>query len=579
MCFILTEEQEKRILEIAMAVNNDIEKGIFYRYDGPSAQRQFCRMMLGMNKLFTKDDINRMSFQGINSEFAKKGTNRYSIFKYRGGSNCKHYWREIEVFIDDETGLPYEVDRGIVDDSKIERLNFQEEIQKIKNNEMNLYELVFEPGENEDGVYGVSLVSTPAISYEMLQFSEDKPLEIKLSNEEKRILVSPVLIPNQKIYRNFNGEEAHVYMSEETIEKLQQNFFKNGNQFNSKLEHKDPIKGVYFFESWIIEDPEKDKAKALGYDLPKGTWMMSMKVENPDIWDNYVKTGLVTGFSIDAFLKLKLQKQDKMNKIETLFKNALKAAIIEMEAEKKFTLKISDEMSYYTNEEPTVGVIVYDELGEIVANAEFIVDTKQYKTGENGAITSIEDIVEEEKREEQLEMSSEQLGKFEGEGGVIVFAEWLTLGKTLFNESQEMLSDFTFEHEGKIYSTDSTGEIVKIEKNNESPFWKVEMAAEDMEVTEETVVEEPMDKDAKIAELETKLKEKEDLVLELEAKLAEAESKINKLEADLVLKENEAINMSKQTPSNKGIVDRPVESSEIASTTLGAIRNVLKQKH
>jgi len=599
MCdFILTEQQQEDILKIAQAVNNDIEKGTFYRYDGSKApQRQFCRIMMSMNKLYTKDDINRMSFQGLNSQFAKKGTNRYSIFKYRGGANCQHYWREIEVKID-EDGLPYEIDKGIVDDSKVERLNFSEQ-QQNNTEQMNIFELILDE-DNKDGVYGASLVAEPAIEMEMLFFSSngksevEEPIKWKLSNEEKRIVISPVLIPDQKIYRNSIGKDkkpGYTFVSAPTIEKLQQNFWKQQYNKNSTIEHQDKIEDVYFYESWIIEDPKNDKANALGYNLPKGTWMLAMKVENVDVWENYIKTGLVTGLSIDALLRPKQitesVKFKKMDKIELLFKNALKQAIIEMEAEKQFTIKISDELSYFTNEPLAMDVLVYDnETGELVKEMEFIFEGKKYKTGTEGQIISVEDIVEEEKTEDKevIEQSSETLGKFEGENGVVVFAEWLSLGKTLFGENQELLPDFSFEYEGKIYSTNEVAEIVKLEKNPTSPYWKVELAAETPAdvIAEDTMVETPVeevDKDTRIAELEAMLAEKEALVLELEAKLADAETKINKLEADFVLKENEVVALSKETPSSMGIIDRPVEDKSIRpSSALEAIRKVTNNK-
>lgn len=119
MCLILSEIQQETILKIAMAVENKIEEGTYYRYDGSkNPQRKFCKTMMSLNKLYSKEDINRMSFQGLNRDFAAKGRSKYSIFLYRGGKNCKHYWREVEIRMD-EDGLPVEYNRGIVDDTPI----------------------------------------------------------------------------------------------------------------------------------------------------------------------------------------------------------------------------------------------------------------------------------------------------------------------------------------------------------------------------------------------------------------------------------------------------------------------------
>lgn len=61
--------------------------------------RRFCQKMellTGQNLVFRKEDINMMSFRGINKELGHKGQN-YSLFKFKGGVNCHHYW-ELKVY-------------------------------------------------------------------------------------------------------------------------------------------------------------------------------------------------------------------------------------------------------------------------------------------------------------------------------------------------------------------------------------------------------------------------------------------------------------------------------------------------
>jgi len=61
--------------------------------------RRFCQRMellTGQNLVFRKEDINMMSFRGVNKELGHKGQN-YSLFKYKGGVNCHHYW-ELKVY-------------------------------------------------------------------------------------------------------------------------------------------------------------------------------------------------------------------------------------------------------------------------------------------------------------------------------------------------------------------------------------------------------------------------------------------------------------------------------------------------
>lgn len=118
MCeFILSDIQQEQILKVAYASNNTLEDGqTYYKYDGDAdPQRDFCKKLLRLNKLYTKDEINLMSFRNENKGFGKgkgRGATPYSIFKYAGGKNCKHYWRAIQIRFDAD-GLPKEYDRGI----------------------------------------------------------------------------------------------------------------------------------------------------------------------------------------------------------------------------------------------------------------------------------------------------------------------------------------------------------------------------------------------------------------------------------------------------------------------------------
>lgn len=268
----------------------------------------------------------------------------------------------------------------------------------------NIYELKFD--ENlMDGVYGISLVQDPAIGVMALKFSKEIKTEVqewKLSSEEKRIIVSPVLIPNQRVYRGdiAGSGEGFVYVTEETIEKLQQNFFKRNYGHNSSIEHLHNIEdGVFVFESWIIEDPLNDKSKSLGFEnLPKGTWMVSIKIENDSVWNNYIKTGKVLGISMDALLQpvkieninndIKFNNQMKKRNLKLAFKNAF-ATVLFAEDRKEF--KISDELSVYA-EELELGKSVYKADGELMVESEFQYEGKLYKVNAEGKIETIEEI-------------------------------------------------------------------------------------------------------------------------------------------------------------------------------------------
>ena len=176
------------------------------------------------------------------------------------------------------------------------------------------YEAIFDT--NNKGVYSVSLVEEPAMEGDFIALSKETKVELKTVDEEQRILIGLVLEPNKDIYRNQGGEEFNLRFSEETIKDLSHNFFKQGYQTNSSIEHDKEITGVSFVESWIVEDSAIDKSANFGFSYPKGSWVATMKVDDENVWKDYVKTGKVKGFSIDAFLTLKEVKLNKDKQME-----------------------------------------------------------------------------------------------------------------------------------------------------------------------------------------------------------------------------------------------------------------------
>jgi hypothetical protein len=155
------------------------------------------------------------------------------------------------------------------------------------------------------GIDAISLVEYPAIEEDFIALNSQR-VEFATQNDEKRILMGAALVPNKPIYRSEGQEEFYVYFSEATIRKASEMFFQKSKQNNATLEHEVGINGLTVVESWIIEDDVHDKSKKYGFDLPVGTWMVSMKVNNTEIWDGFVKTGKVKGFSIEGYFVDKL---------------------------------------------------------------------------------------------------------------------------------------------------------------------------------------------------------------------------------------------------------------------------------
>jgi hypothetical protein len=181
---------------------------------------------------------------------------------------------------------------------------------------MKLIELILDESMALTGIDAISLVEHPAIEEDFIALNSQR-VEFATQNEEKRILMGAALVPNKPIYRVDGDNEFYVYFSEGTVRKASELFFQKAKQNNATLEHEVGINGLTVVESWIIEDEIQDKSKKYGFDLPVGTWMVSMKVNNPEIWDGWVKTGKVKGFSIEGYFVDKMNfSNQELEKIE-----------------------------------------------------------------------------------------------------------------------------------------------------------------------------------------------------------------------------------------------------------------------
>ena len=172
---------------------------------------------------------------------------------------------------------------------------------------MKLYELKIED-EGVDEVFSISLVESPAIESDFFYFNKEELLFAKIDSEQ-RMLVGPVLIPDKKILRvDGEGNPYQVVFSKQTVRKLAQNYLMKKYTDSATLEHDKKINGkIHLVESWIKEG-KLDKSNNYGLNVPEGTWMGMFKVTDDTIWNDYVKTGKVKGFSVEALLEQKLIK-------------------------------------------------------------------------------------------------------------------------------------------------------------------------------------------------------------------------------------------------------------------------------
>ena len=250
-----------------LGVRKDEPAQIKYRYTGPSAERGFCKAMLSLNKVYSEDDMNTLEgrLSSINPNMGPGGRNRYDVFAYKGGVNCRHYWSKVALFKPENSRRVLMIDQG--------------------------------PAAGDAGKSNNSNQPSPAGSVRnnaSLRFS------FNVMDDEKRIVAGPLMVPNKFIIRrDENGDPYYVFFSKDTIRRIQERFNKQQRQNVTDVDHDGNIlDNNILLEQWIIESRVHDKSRYYGYnELPTGTWFGVYKVNDDTVWDR-IKAGKLKGFSI-----------------------------------------------------------------------------------------------------------------------------------------------------------------------------------------------------------------------------------------------------------------------------------------
>lgn len=189
--------------------------------------------------------------------------------------------------------------------------------------------------------YAISLVESPAIESDFVALAkeEEEKQQVFLESDEKHMVYGAALIPDKDIYRNNGEQEFYINFTKESIERMSQDFMKEYRQYEVKTDHDDIANEVCVVESWLVSDSYKDKSNALGINVPEGTWMVGMKVNNIETWER-IKAGELKGFSVESMISLEefsKQNNDNMN-IETNdmgFWNKMKEVLAEVFSKKE----------------------------------------------------------------------------------------------------------------------------------------------------------------------------------------------------------------------------------------------------
>lgn len=176
--------------------------------------------------------------------------------------------------------------------------------KKYKESDYPVFEIVCDDTERT-GIRLVSLVDEPAIEMMGVAFNRHgatKDYQFKAA-EDKQMIVGPAMVPNKKILRkNEDGEYYYNIFKPETILKLVQKFNSQGTNRRVNVDHSNRMVDAYIMENWIVEDPYYDKSKMYGFNVPTGTWMVCIKIEDAKFWKSDVKELGKFGFSIEGVM-------------------------------------------------------------------------------------------------------------------------------------------------------------------------------------------------------------------------------------------------------------------------------------
>lgn len=188
-------------------------------------------------------------------------------------------------------------------------------IKKIDPDRLPVYEIVIDEFD-ETGISLISLVQDPAIMVKGMAFNNSSIMSFKEVGD-KQIIIGPALIPDMRIYREDDKYgRYYVTFSKETIAKMVEKFNKFGSNRKINIDHSNMMVDAFIIEDWLTEDEVYDKSRKYGFEVPVGTYMIMVKIEDTNFWNEEVKGNGKFGFSIEGMLGQQLVNLEK--KVESI---------------------------------------------------------------------------------------------------------------------------------------------------------------------------------------------------------------------------------------------------------------------
>lgn len=378
-------------------------------------------------------------------------------------------------------------------------------------NDLPVFYINFDEEEFESGIDKIALTEDPAIEVMSMRFNKNEKRKLKLS-KDKNLIIGPAIIPDKPIYRRDGDFEYYVVFTKDVVEKMVEKFNSEQREIKFNLEHNNEkeIKG-FIKESWIIEDDKFDKSKLYGFEnLPIGTWMISAKITDNDVWNYVVKNMDQVGFSIEGLMGIQLEEFNKQKNI-SISPNIDIDELIDIKLDeyknknKNKTMKKVKKNKYFSNQVVLKRkfnkgkkrfeeeIVISDELDVLIAE-DLVEGTEIEIITDEGVIAPAEDgtyIIPDE--EIQIEV----------EEGVIINVEEV---ETIDEEFEE----------------DKEKEEEELESDEDKEKVEEELEAEEGEVVVEESDDELIEK---IAELESRL---EDVEKEVEEVIEDNDLEFNK---------------------------------------------------
>ena len=140
------------------------------------------------------------------------------------------------------------------------------------------------------------------------------------ADKERRLISGALMISDLPIYRMDESGEYYVVFDKEQIEKIAQRFFKKGFTHNVNMMHDSErqVDGVYMVESFIIDKTRGIKTPEGYPTLTEGSWFGTFKVDNNEVWNDFIRTGVFKGFSVEGAFAHRKLKDAPVNVIESL---------------------------------------------------------------------------------------------------------------------------------------------------------------------------------------------------------------------------------------------------------------------